>query len=517
MERFDNEVMPEIEALLQNEDPGYADCYISIVMVGTRRATAKPKILVSCTNSDVRTEVLRIIKGSHRIRDVYPEFGFGESSVPLHEPVPSRPTAGKFNSESGTTRQGDVPAFFDVRLSKDSLTGPGFNKVVAFDRNPAVGRKLFLLAANNEPLRIATGGVVVRISDKYYQKTVGHIDESERGPPPKWSIEDIDFCRFDDDSDDEDDMLEFDCEVTSRGSMTPEDKLSQAEPFDNSETASVCVTALTSAPSEREQYTQSKSDGTTNNVEQSTLSDENQGIPPGLSYIGQLQHKSQASENPGLDYAFVRLDATFNPEKANRICIDPTTSTHIQIRGVVPVAAVERDIVTVTASGGITHGRLMPSAVYLRNHNQRSFQKLYVVRLSTMVVDGDCGADVIDVNTGSLYGHIVRGCCGTRIAYIVSTKDVFEDLKGRLGIVPEIVLPDQTEGLIKHDAESQLIGGFHHNSPQRQKDDQYEDDRITDPDSVVSEELLDHGRQVRGGMTKSLDVCSSLCAASCKR
>ncbi|KAK6223939.1 hypothetical protein LQW54_000084 [Pestalotiopsis sp. IQ-011] len=407
---------------------------------------------------------------------MYPEFGFGESSVPLHEPMPSIPLAGKVKSKLRSTPQDDVPS------TKASLQESLVGEVLAADPNPSIGRKLFVSSTENEPARYATGGIVVRIGDKYYQKTVGHIDESECGPIPQSLPHDIDYCRFDDDSDEEDDyMFQFDSDITSRGSMTPEDNLSQADSFDGSDTASFGLIAGPSSPGDRWRYPQSESLDGIDGAHQSLHSDDNMGGPPALTSVGRLEHNSRAGKKPGLDYAFVRLNDTFDPEKANRICADSTTNTHVQIRGVEPIAAVERDIVTVTASGGIAHGKIMPSAVYFRNPNQKSLQKLYVVHLSTMVVDGDCGADVVDVNTGNLYGHIVRGCRGTQITYIVSAKDVFEDLKDRLGMAPEIVFPGQAEGFAKHGTQNHYKSGSPQVPPQEQS--------YTQPDDEPSDDL----------------------------
>jgi hypothetical protein len=50
-----------------------------------------------------------------------------------------------------------------------------------------------------------------------------------------------------------------------------------------------------------------------------------------------------------------------------------------------------------------------------------------------MVVEGDSGAVVIDAESGNLYGHVVMGCAGTRVAYIVAAVEVFHDIKARLG------------------------------------------------------------------------------------
>ncbi|KAI4594019.1 hypothetical protein KJ359_008808 [Pestalotiopsis sp. 9143b] len=423
---------------------------------------------------------------------MYPEFGFGESSVPLHEPMPSVPLGGKVKSRLTTTPQDDVPSSVHVPLTKNPQQRSRVGEVLASDRHPSIGRKLFVSSTENEPPRYGTGGIVVRLGDKYYQKTVGHIDESECGPIPQQSPDDIDYCRFDDDSDEEDNyMLQLDSDITSRGSMTPEDNLSRADSFDDSDTASLGLTASASSPGDPWLYPQSENIDAIDVAHQSSPSDDDMEELPGLTNVGKLEHNSRSGKNPGLDYAFVRLNDTFDPEKANRICVDPIANTHVQIRGVEPIAAVVRDIVTVTASGGPARGKIMPSAVYFRSPSQKSLQKLYVVHLSTVVVDGDCGADVVDAKTGSLYGHIVRGCRGEQIAYIVSAKEVFEDLEDRLGVSPEIVLLGQTGDFTKHRTENHYKGSSPYVPSQQQSYIHPDDDPSNDLDFDLYFDLID--------------------------
>jgi hypothetical protein len=115
----------------------------------------------------------------------------------------------------------------------------------------------------------------------------------------------------------------------------------------------------------------------------------------------------------------------------------------------------------------------MPGAIYHRNPNQSSFQKLFVVRLDTVIVRGDCGADVVDEKTGNLFGHVVRGCHGTQIAYIVSAKDVFEDIQQRVGVMPVIpssealasILQNNDLGSHESDFPSSRLGVFSSSRP----------------------------------------------------
>lgn len=423
--------MPDIKALLENADSAHVEYYISIVMVGWSTAAAKPKILISCINQDVRDDILNLIRTSH-IPVTYPKFGLGSSAVPLHEPLPSGPTAGKSNATA--TSHGDQ----------------GDRAVLAFDHEPSVGRKLFVSADGSGQSRSATGGVVIRVGDAYYQITVGHFEEPIQPLIQQWSQEDLDYCSFDDDSDEEQAMLELVCDITSLGSLSPsrtasDEYLLHGASYD--EDSEAWSPTINTEPITRREILQSPPRSSIENIAMQAFPQalDRSGVFSEMRQTGRLQHNSRLGNRPDLDYALVLLSDLFDIKRVNRLRADSNTNRHIQARGVVSIPTAERHIVTMTASGGFARGRLRPSAVYLRTPDHTSLQKLFVVQLSTVILEGDCGAEVLDEETGDLYGHIVRGCRGTHIAYIVSAKDVFEDLHTRLGIVPSIVCPDHIE------------------------------------------------------------------------
>lgn len=60
-------------------------------------------------------------------------------------------------------------------------------------------------------------------------------------------------------------------------------------------------------------------------------------------------------------------------------------------------------------------------------------QKLYPINLNTPVEGDDSGSAVIDTVSGSLYGHIVRGCPGSRVGYIIAATEVFDHLRQEHG------------------------------------------------------------------------------------
>ncbi|KAM7190951.1 hypothetical protein V8F33_009184 [Rhypophila sp. PSN 637] len=57
-------------------------------------------------------------------------------------------------------------------------------------------------------------------------------------------------------------------------------------------------------------------------------------------------------------------------------------------------------------------------------------------------MEGDCGAAVVDQETGGFYGHIVRGCPGTQLAYIVAASEIMQDIQVKFGRSVKIVTAD---------------------------------------------------------------------------
>ncbi|KAK3399785.1 hypothetical protein B0T20DRAFT_350356 [Sordaria brevicollis] len=62
----------------------------------------------------------------------------------------------------------------------------------------------------------------------------------------------------------------------------------------------------------------------------------------------------------------------------------------------------------------------------------RSFQRVWPVSLGSPLQPGDSGSCVFDATTNAFYGHIVAGSTTSKIAYVVSAQEVFNDIEQRL-------------------------------------------------------------------------------------
>ncbi|KAK3346134.1 hypothetical protein B0T25DRAFT_269799 [Lasiosphaeria hispida] len=410
MKQFESEIEDDLDSALRNTALGYADIYIRLYMIGSRPETAGPIIMVCCSNPTVKDDAESSIRRSG-ILQKYPEFRLGASALPLEQPQPAR-------ALGADTEMEDLP-------------GPG--DVLSTSPLPKIGRRLFTVSEDGQGLRSATGGPILYIGDKCYQLTVNHIFEAEE-PSPQDT--DYDECHFDGQSDDEDDTgSEPDYVATCRGSLSPKTPArSWAESDDGNTEASGSSSQMSVIPSPRSPRSQTSPESPRVAVESPRPTPQHATTSPnrdGLVPAGTAGISSKEGSNRGLDYVLIPVDA---PEGANEVQLETDTGVMtLQVGKVAPMSSEEKNIRALTASGGVVRGVLIPGATYFRKANASSLQKIYAVELDGVVVEGDCGAAVMDEKTGDFYGHIVRGCSGTQIAYIVAATDVLEDLRTRLG------------------------------------------------------------------------------------
>ncbi|KAK3291318.1 uncharacterized protein B0H64DRAFT_410344 [Chaetomium fimeti] len=387
MEKFDNEIVAEIEGLLKNVDLGDADIYLRLYMIGRSPEASRPVIMVCCSNPRVRTQAEDAIRQS-RVPEEYPEFALGASALPLEQPGLVRALAGT-SSGKNKARSRPRPSRShkrDEERDKDdeppkssTLDGEGINLALDLFETPRpVGRRIYLGS------RHATGGAIIQVGSRVYQLTVSHVIDDD----PVLSLSDFDNrfndCHFDDMSEDDD---EVDLHTSQESNKSP-----MTEP--------------------RPPY---------------------YPIPQSASIPRHLEYDSSHGPNPGLDYTLLPLDIVIPPYYGqlaflpNSIILSDGRMVNIQ--GVAIIPTKEKEVVVAAGSCGVVHGVLLPTVVYLRNAKLPHFQRLYPVHLESSLRIGDSGSAVIDKTTGELFGHLVRGADQSTIAYMVAAAEVFEDIK----------------------------------------------------------------------------------------
>jgi len=428
MEKFEQEIAPKIDDQLRNVDLGYADIFVRLYMVGSRANNSRPIIMVCCTDAAVRANAETEIRRSGLL-DGFPEFGIGQSALPLEQPTMSRALVG------------EKPSVYIQTNNKDQESPPP---------PVEIGRSLVFLGQHRR--YHATGGAILTIGTDAYQLTVGHIGETTEGINSSATAtgQDLDECRFDGMSDDENSGGDSDSDVldvTSRGSRTPDnegswrlDSLSGVEDSETSTSRPSSPRSLRSEPQLLQLAGLIRPPGS-----QPVSITRRPPVMTHIFDIAALVDRSSDGPNPGLDYALVPLGPVTCSllRTKNEVYVQEPEKKTLLVQKVAEVKTSEARIIAVTAFGGPSRGVLIPGSTFFRGRGLRSFQKLYAIQFdNNHVFEGDCGSVVIG-EAGELYGHIVRGCPGTTLAYMVPATEVFADLSARRKANVSLAVPAQ--------------------------------------------------------------------------
>ena len=176
---------------------------------------------------------------------------------------------------------------------------------------------------------------------------------------------------------------------------------------------------------------------------------------PGLAYrsLGTsfLTSLDESGSDSGLDYALIEISDS--PHKKANIIFHPNFVSGIGPgRGMIATMAVSsselnktREVLSVTSREVLT-GIISGAPVYTRSPNSTRFTMSLSAVFDSPLQVGDCGAWVVDAQTGNLYGHIVAGSPGTGRAIVVPFHSIFEDIKKRTGERPR--LPGEVVDLV---------------------------------------------------------------------
>nr|QPI70958.1 Dipeptidase [Chaetomium cochliodes] len=398
MHIFDSEIVGEIEELLKNVELGDADIYLRLYMIGKSPEKSRPVIMVCCSNLRVRTQAELAIRES-RIPEQYPEFALGASALPLEQPRLVHPLAGMSGAVQAAGNQTRVyKSHKRARIhddDEDEDDEPPPQKRRTFNWN---GLDLAAVVITAYPVgrcivvgrRSATGGVIIQVEGREYQLTVSHVMDDEPAFAPEVPDQQrlLEECHFDDMSEEDDELDSAVSNESDEGQTLPYQRA-----FDPRSTGFI------------------------------------------QKHLAGSEYDSRNGPNPGLDYMLLPLDrisapAWDQPYSPNEIVVGTgTQQTMLYIEEVASIPAEEQGVAIATASSGVIHGVLIPTAVYFRNKSLPHFQKLYPVHLERPVGSGDSGSAVVNETTGQLFGHIVRGAHQSTTAYMVAAVEVFKDIR----------------------------------------------------------------------------------------
>ncbi|KAJ4258936.1 hypothetical protein NW762_008023 [Fusarium torreyae] len=429
-EKFEQTIEPEIKAILKNVDLKDAEIYFRIYMIGKNEEASRPTIMICCADTSVGRSAKESLRNSSIIRN-NPEFSLGSIDFPLEQLVPVRRLA----LESKASSLDQV-----LGASSDSTADI---QIFSTSESATIGRRLFVTYPwSMDIYRHSTGGVVVTSHGRFYQLTVGHIVDFVDGAHQSSSM-DPDACSFDgqSDSDAGDEVSIFEQDMR-RASMSLFD-LSDSGSSDagTERTASNTVNCRSPACTD---YMTTNSDATGCFNHGPSEGPE----APACIRVGGVAAHSKDGDKPSLDYALIAIQPPKENDPINEVTLNSREDTRVlSVRHIADVGGEERRIISITGSGGVMKGTLIPGTTFLGRTNQQDPQKLYVVQLDGVVAEGDSGAAVLDEASGNLYGHVVSGCPGTRVAYIVAAAEVFAALQSQLDGQVSIPSRRQTQKL----------------------------------------------------------------------
>ncbi|KAI1756788.1 hypothetical protein F4782DRAFT_484147 [Xylaria castorea] len=482
LEIFEKFIQPEIENLLKVVDLGHADLFIRLYMIGRKPESANPIVMVCCTNSKSRDAAEGTIRESGLLGG-HKGIGLGGAALPLEHPtpvrrlspnnqgrnmpaessehdpadiysrrslsstianLPFRPQSGRgpYPSTNSFATNDSSPFIIDTLPSSTESNNSNSGPVVfASSTEPSIGRRISTSTiSGHDSHHYATAGVVIQVGENYYQLTAGHLFEVKND---SWYEEepqiDSDECHFDGQSEDDERNSNYESEIGRRGSATPDDILSSSYCSTNEETTRSYNTNVhrESHPAFNRQHEKGKIlalERIENRISTDNKFLQNPSTLGRRLPIGCLPHGK--SFQASIDYAIIAISRD-SVENLNST-INRTFWPFKFVKDYVEVGHEERRIIVVTYSKNI-EGLLIPGKVASRDHRTRQFEQSVQVILEGEVFEGDCGSPVLDSSSGSLYGHVIMGVAGTKVAYIVPAVDIFRDIETRIGKPVSIV------------------------------------------------------------------------------
>ncbi|WQF77312.1 hypothetical protein CDEST_02326 [Colletotrichum destructivum] len=437
-ECYEKDLYPRICEVIQNAGIDRADMYVKFYMIGKSKTSAKPTVFICCINKQSRLTATEAVVASLALRTT-PKIGLRHAALPLEQPTPARSLAS------------DIVEDFQAKSSSlTSWNGDVFAKRLT----PTVGRALFRSNELDELSPWSTAGVVLRSRGDICQLTIEHkpdaVSNNDVEDLVGLDLGEVSVVTFDD-SDDEDnddepdnaDASEIDQEVLSHASKTPPPSPICAsvisgtnfDEYGSSYAPSELSASIRNSFSGRDT---SRDAPNTQTRPTNFLAIENKPIQRELVKVGTIETKASDGLRPELDYSLVSMAAStfgqsiFDQLNSNSFSCGQKGSEHILRKPTYESHSLTREKrIDVFRRQGVTCGVIFAGTTMLKSRGFTDFQHLYLLRLDDVVREGDCGAAIVDHDTGRVYGHIVRGCSNSSIAYAIPFHEVCHDLESR--------------------------------------------------------------------------------------
>lgn len=463
------EIASEIKNHLEKcSDPLAHPVVWTIYMIGRTPEESIPTIMFCGRDKNARTEVKKMIKTSG-IMDRHPGFRIGSrteefqhyarrkrrkpavqtcSGSPVEvtrakqrPPSDTRSETPVLHDLPHTTTCGHDQEFWNVtegvedRQQTYTGTAAGAVKAILYsssDTGPGMRILIQGFHGDSSPLRPATGGGFIDHRGSIFLTTVAHAfhDDLVNAPPRSPENCDIEF-ELNDDSEEEEDDIEFLSRCSASHAPSELDTISRRTFSDTTsefEQSSMIVSAtdhMINASGANLVPVRNPMVRAQTREPRLLVKSDDLLLPVGEHII-----LSTTGSRSGLDYCLIEIEANelFNfkqlPLKFDQ-SLRPVPS------GVVMREPRDVDVVAATGSGGLLKGRLSGTPSFLMLPGSNLIQEVWAVRHDTEVINGDCGAWVVDALNGDLFGHIVGGSPGLKVSYIIPAHFIFEDLKDR--------------------------------------------------------------------------------------
>ncbi|EXF78263.1 hypothetical protein CFIO01_00258 [Colletotrichum fioriniae PJ7] len=389
-------------------------------MIGRAETTSEPTIMVCCMDESIRSRVKNELRANATLRACR-EFLVHGLPHPLEQLRPAQPLA----------RTNDSWDYNEEECYSTSPLDDVFSPTVSL----SLGRRLSRPQSDSATAFWATGGIFLQIDGACFQFTAEHgpndIHKNQDPlPGPATDHDNYSINGSDDDDEVEESPATFD--LLSQGSITPKrSSFSQRSFSINQSESSFCDNESSNAEDWIGQEDTEPVLRTSENHKSQTRSEFDDMLDLKASKkVGVITIRASEGSSPELDYALVLTPPPGVSDPVNNFKVSvgiPEKS--LKVLQYDSASRGKKSIVIAGGPGSVRTGVRQPGTTLFKRADLSSFQNLEAVQLNDSEFSfGDSGAAVLDQESGVFYGHIISGCPGTGIGYLVPAAEVFQDL-----------------------------------------------------------------------------------------